>query len=265
MQTHVLTCVSIIVPTYNEEANVWPLVQCVKQVLGEQPTEMLFVDDSPTLGTVEAIQSAGRHLNSPTFQVRCYRREGEACWGGLAGAVIDGFKRARSALVVVMDGDLQHPPEVIPLLLKEAAGGTQLVVASRYCAGGSAEGLSGPARRLVSRSSTWLAKICFPIALRHITDPMTGFFAVRLNAIDLEGLQPRGFKILLEILARNPGLGVSEVPFKFVERVAGQSKGTMMQGLQYLLHLVRLRLSTMGHSLSGIAQTGKAALRVESS
>jgi dolichol-phosphate mannosyltransferase len=144
-----------------------------------------------------------------------------------------------------MDGDLQHPPELIPLLV---ATGRQMaadvVVASRHVDGGSSGGLSGGVRRLVSHSSTMLTRAMFPKRLRDCTDPMTGFFAVRRSSIDVTALRPRGFKILLEILARQP-LTVVEEPFVFAARNAGQSKADFRQGLRFLAQLAALRFGRL--------------------
>lgn len=234
---------SVVIPTYNEAANVAKLVRRLKDALAGLRVEVLFVDDSPTQETVEAIRLAEMELSTPEFQVHWYYR-GEDSWGGLSGAVSDGLYQALYETVVVMDGDLQHPPEAIPSMLAKAESTNSVVIASRYCDGGSAHGLSGVVRGLVSWGSTKLAKMLFPLALRGVTDPMTGFFLVRRSALDLDLLKPRGFKILLEILARHRGLGIGEVPFRFAERTSGKSKGSFKRGLEYLMQLLHLRFDT---------------------
>ncbi len=129
-------------------------------------------------------------------------------------------------------------------MARAAAGDVDVVVASRYCRGGDAAGLSGGARRLVSSGSTTLTRAMFPRRLRNCSDPMTGFFAVRRDALDLADLRPRGFKILLEILAR-ADLRVTEEPFVFGQRLAGESKATLRQGLWFLGQLAGLRFGRM--------------------
>jgi dolichol-phosphate mannosyltransferase len=148
---------------------------------------------------------------------------------------------AKSPWVLVMDADLQHPPEDVPRLMA-AADDPQVdtVVASRYCAGGGAQGLSNGARRLVSTGSTRLAALLFPLRLRRCTDSMTGFFAVRRDAIDIAALQPRGFKILLEILVRHR-VRIAEVPFTFAERMSGESKASVREGIRFVVQLAQLR------------------------
>ena len=118
---------------------------------------------------------------------------------------MQGLRAARAPWVCVMDADLQHPPELITALLEQAeARDLDLVVASRYCEPGERNGF-GWARAMASHSSTTVARLLFPQRLREVTDPMSGFFLVRRDAIALDDLRPRGFKILLEILVRQPG------------------------------------------------------------
>jgi cellulose synthase/poly-beta-1,6-N-acetylglucosamine synthase-like glycosyltransferase len=234
---------TIVVPCRHEEGNVGPLLGRLHAALAGRRCEVLFVDDSDDAATVNAVHAAAARLTPGTLDVSTYHRSGADRQGGLAGAVIDGFRRARADRVVVMDADLQHPPELVPVLLDRLAAGGDLVVASRYRDQGSAAGLDGPVRHLVSRGSTWLAKLTFPILLRGVTDPMTGFFALRLESVDLDGLRPRGFKILLEILVRHPWLARGEVPLRFGQRHSGDSKGDASQGIAYLRQLPRLRLA----------------------
>lgn len=154
--------------------------------------------------------------------------------------MLGGLERTDTPWVCVMDGDLQHPPEVVPRLLEAALSAqADLVVASRYVAGGRNEGL-GAVRTAVSWGSTVLAKAIFPHRLRAIRDPMSGFFLFRREALT-ETMTPRGFKILLEIAVRHPDLIRCEVPFVFVERVLGTSKGTIREGFRYLRLLAEMR------------------------
>lgn len=143
-----------------------------------------------------------------------------------------------------MDGDLQHPPEMVGDLW-DAAREVDLAVASRYGGDGDASGLSSGYRRWVSNGSTLLARACFPRRVGRIcTDPMTGFFCFRRSAIDLSRLRPRGFKILLEILARHD-LRVRELPFTFGERLAGSSKASWRNGANFVYQMASLRMGRM--------------------
>ena len=133
--------------------------------------------------------------------------------GGLGAAVVQGLRAARAPWVCVMDADLQHPPELVAALLEQAESRElDVVVASRYCDQGDT-GSFGWARAMASRSTTTAARLLFPRRLRSVTDPMSGFFLVRRDALDLDRLRPRGFKILLELLVRHPDLRAAEVSF----------------------------------------------------
>lgn len=238
--------VTVIIPTFNEAPNVVELLRRIETALQGRQGEIVFVDDS-TDDTPAVIEDAA---TNSTLPVRLIRRIAPV--GGLSGAVLEGLRTATSDWCVVMDGDLQHPPEDIPILLDSAMEqNADLVVASRHVNGGSSAGLSGRARQMVSMSATILTRAMFPTRLRNCTDPMTGFFAVKRSAIDLQSLRPRGFKILLEILARNT-LTVVEEPFVFAERHAGQSKASVGQGLKFLTQLAALRFGR----LSGFAVIG---------
>jgi dolichol-phosphate mannosyltransferase len=250
---------SIIVPVLNEADNVLALAERVCKALADRKSEILFVDDSRDNKTVEAVTLAKKIYRSKTFDVRIYHRTGDKRWGGLAGAVTDGMAQAKSDQVIIMDGDLQHPPETIPAMIA-AATTANVVVASRYCKGGSASGLDGRIRHFVSRGSTWLAKAFFPLRLRNVTDPMTGFFLVNRKLLDMRRLRPKGFKILLEILAAHPKLSVTEVPLQFAERVAGESHGTLKQGLEFFGQLLSLRTTRLFTTGCQCRPTGRDVL-----
>ncbi|NQX10557.1 polyprenol monophosphomannose synthase [Microbacteriaceae bacterium VKM Ac-2855] len=233
--------VSIVVPTFNEAPNIDELVRRISASVDPGSTEILFVDDS-TDETPDVIRAASRDSVVP---IRLEHRTSPD--GGLSGAVIRGLEIADGAWCIVMDGDLQHPPELIPILLARGRlGGADVVVASRNVSGGSSEGLDNGMRHLVSAAATLLARSLFPRLLGAVTDPMTGYFAVRRAAIDVRRLQPRGFKILLEILVRNAPT-VLEEPFVFARRYAGSSKADLRQGASFVAQLVALRLPHRDH------------------
>lgn len=212
----------------------------IRLALNSYAVEIIFVDDSSDLRTSKVIVAARALFRTPSFHVRFFHRQGSKRWGGLSGAVIDGMKRARAKQIVVMDGDLQHPPETLPKLI-ESAKHYDVVVASRYVSGGTADGLSGGMRHLFSRGATTLAKAVFPHRLRNVTDPMTGFFIFNSDAVDINLLRPKGFKILLEILARHPNLNIGEIPFEFAQRNAGESKLNSKQAKQYFAQLINIK------------------------
>lgn len=232
--------VTIVVPTFNESANVRELLRRITESVPTRlPCEVVFVDDS-TDDTPEVIFEAAQDC---PFPVTVLHRDEPV--GGLGGAVVEGIKAATSDWVVVMDGDLQHPPSLVPELVgtgERANAG--LVVASRYIKGGSREGLAGGYRIAVSRGATWLTKTLFPRRLRGISDPMSGFFAIRRTAVTADALKPLGYKILLELAVRSRPRQVTEVPFVFQDRFAGESKSTAQEGFRFLRHLLGLRTAS---------------------
>lgn len=226
-------------PTYNEAPNVAELVRRVSAAVSGVDAEIVFVDDS-TDDTPDVIREVAAASALP---VRLLHRTARA--GGLGGAVIEGMRIAASDLCLVMDGDLQHPPEKIPeMLARHAEGDVDVVVASRYAGGGTSHGLADRTRVMVSKVSTAITKSMFPVRLRDVTDPMTGFFLVDRRTVDLAGLRPRGFKILLEILVRR-AFRIAEVPFDFADRHAGESKASVRQGVHFLTQLAALRFGKM--------------------
>src|SRR5690606_19097587 len=135
--------------------------------------------------------------------------------------------------------------EAIPALIARfEQGDVDLVSASRYAGGGTAQGLADRRRVLVSRLATLLTKAMFPRRLGDVSDPMTGFFLVDRTAVDIDRLRPRGYKILLEILTHRT-LRVGEVPFAFQDRTAGHSKASLRQGIHFLVQLTQLRFGKM--------------------
>ncbi|WP_037620591.1 glycosyltransferase [Streptomyces aureus] len=232
--------VTVVVPTFNESANIRQLLrQITESVPARLPCEVVFVDDS-TDDTPAVIAEAARDC---PFPVTVLHREVPE--GGLGGAVVEGLKAAGSQWIVVMDGDCQHPPSLIPELIASGErAGAGLVVASRYIAGGSRAGLAGGYRIAVSRGATWLTKALFPRRLRGISDPMSGFFAIRRSAVTAEVLRPLGYKILLELAVRSRPRRVTEVPFVFQDRFAGESKSSAREGFRFLRHLVGLRTAS---------------------
>ena len=233
--------VSVIVPTKEEADNVAPLLERLATIARVSAIEVIFVDDSDD-DTAEAIRAAGSGFDAPVSVI--HRPSGERA-GGLATAVLAGFAQARGVWLCVMDADLQHPPEVISQLLGRAKDGdVDLVVASRFVDGGSADDF-GPLRSFFSHLSSGVARLGFRRALKGVSDPMSGFFLVSRAAVaaNLPRLRPRGFKILLELLVRVPELRKAEVGFTFGERFAGRSKASVGEAINYFLHLWRLRLT----------------------
>lgn len=226
---------SVVVPTYNERAVVPETLRRVDDTLAatDREYELVVVDDDSPDDTVEAVRDA-----SETVPVRALRRRGKR---GLATAVVDGVERARHEVIVVMDADLQHPPERVPDLLAAVDDGAEVAVGSRYVRGGSAGELP-PARRVISRAAAMLAQATVPHpSVRGLSDPMSGFFAFERQLVEDCDLRPVGYKILLEVLVRGNPSTVVEVGYTFDERAGSETSFRLATVGNYLRHLARLR------------------------
>jgi dolichol-phosphate mannosyltransferase len=218
--------VSIIVPCYNERDNIAPMVGALTATLQEIDWEVIFVDDDSPDGTTNVVREVLR--NDPHVRsIRRIRRR------GLASAVIEGALAASGSVLAVLDGDLQHDETRLPAMFAALEAGADIAVGSRHVDGGSSEGLSSRARMRLSSIGIKLAQ-----AVTHtsLTDPMSGFFALRRSLLD--ELAPRltghGFKILLNLVIVSPKpLQLAEIPYKFRPRLAGESKLDALVMLQF--------------------------------
>lgn len=247
---------SIVVPTRDEAENVAPLVAAIRSTAELADAEIVFVDDSS-----DDTPARVAELCAGDDAIVLIHREPADRTGGLGGAVVSGIARSRGEWVCVMDGDLQHPPEVVPELLAEARRtGADLVLASRF-ADTSPDSMSR-ARRTASRSLIALTRLLFPRRLNGVSDPLTGFFVVRRDALELAALRPNGFKILLEILVRHPEMRVRELGFEFRSRNAGESKASAGELARYMSLLTRLRLGGRTARLLAFGAVGVSGLVV---
>ena len=177
--------VSLIVPTRNEAGNISELLVRLDRLPAGVLGEVIFVDDSDD-DTPAAIAYLGPSVG---FPVDVVHREPGHRDGGLSGAVLEGFRRARCDWMAVMDADLQHPPEVLAeLFATTQSDGADIVCATRNVDDGGRDGL-GAARDVISKSFTTVARQAFPRRLRGVSDPMSGFFLVRRSAVDPEALR----------------------------------------------------------------------------
>jgi len=209
---------TVIVPTYNEAENLPPL--CHRIIAALPGAEILVVDDGSKDGTADVARKLAEK-----FSVRVIERVNER---GLSTAVLRGLAEAGTDLCVVMDADLSHPPEAIPWLVRAVQEGADVAVGSRYVPGGDID--QWPLfRRLASKAGTLLAR-----PLTAVRDPMEGFFCLRKSLLDGVSLKPRGFKILLEILARTGTPRTVEVPIHFEDRNAGDSKFSSKERREFL-------------------------------
>ena len=215
--------ISIIVPTYNESKNLLELMTRIKRVLYE-PYEIIIVDDGSPDGTGDLAQQL-----SAQFPIKLIQRGGKK---GLASAVLDGYAQAKGDLWCVMDSDLSHPPEVIPLLIRNLREQqADIVIGSRFVKGGEIE--NWPKERLMGTNTAMLSvRILTPIK-----DPMAGFYLLRKEVVQGVNLSPRGYKILLEILVKGRYSKAVEIPITFKDRVYGQSKLNLKVYLEFMIQL----------------------------
>jgi dolichol-phosphate mannosyltransferase len=226
--------ISLIIPTYNEKDNITPLIERIHRVLSGFDYEIILVDDDSQDGTIQAAEKLASR-----YPIRVIVRRGAK---GLATAVVHGLKFASGQIIGVMDADLQHPPEILPDLLKAIENGADMAIASRYVPGGGCPNWD-LFRRVVSRGALMLSHLLLP-ATRQVKDPLTGFFMFRQAPIVGKELKPVGYKISLEIMLMGDFHNIVEVPFIFQERSAGQSKLKAKTQIDYLHHLWSLMSRT---------------------
>ena len=230
---------SLIVPTYNERENIVPLIQRIVATLEKAlPSfEIILVDDDSPDKTWQVARDLARE--NPYLKVirRCDEK-------GLAAAVVAGWKAARGDILGVMDGDLQHPPEILAQLLQTMSStSADVVIASRHVREGGV-GDWNVVRRFLSWVAAALAGFLMPTSLKDVRDPMSGYFFLRRSVIESVNLTPKGYKILLEVLAKGNHQCVLEVPYVFEERKRGKSKLRPQHYLAFISHVVQLSKET---------------------
>ncbi len=249
---------TVVVPTRNEEENVAPLLAELGPLLAGLGAEILVVDDSDD----DTPDVLAREAATCAVPVRMLHRESGRRRGGLSSAVVAGARLAAGEWVLVMDADLQHPPADAARLARTAMWhDADIVIGTRYAGAGSGEGLDGRGRAMVSTVAGQVSRLVFPRRLATVTDPMSGLFAFRKDAVDLGRLKATGFKLLLEILVRHPQARVAEVSYTFAPRTAGRSKADLGQGLTFVRHLARLRRDVLARQLRERPATAQQRLR----
>lgn len=206
--------VSIVIPTYNERLTIERVVARCLSLSNPEEIEVIVVDDRSPDGTARLVRQEFDSIDHVRVIVPDQRQ-------GLGSSVLRGFDAASGRVLVKLDGDLQHPPYEIPRLLRRIGEKTDVVVGSRYVAGGKSE--VGLYRRLLSKSATAFAKLLVP-RLRPFSDPLSGYYALQKESYDLTQFSKSNLKPLLNILVQTPVENVSEIPYTFSKRPAGNSK-----------------------------------------
>jgi dolichol-phosphate mannosyltransferase len=227
---------TLVLPTFQESRNIRATLQLVSETLRAVDGltfEIVVVDDNSPDGTWRLALEQAEAIP----ELRVMRRTAES---GLATAVIRGWQAARGRILGVMDADLQHPPEVLAGLISLAREGTDLVVGSRHVEDGGVGDWS-VIRRMISRTAQLIGLVILPEVVGRVSDPMSGYFLVKRSAIAGRFLNPKGYKILIEVLARGNVKTIAERGYVFRERLEGESKVSTSIYLEYLEHLFRLR------------------------
>jgi len=251
--------ITVVVPTYNEASNIDEFNARLHKVVNKEKSgfnmklEVIIVDDNSPDGTskkvanfiqgMEALRKDPSHDPSmDKITTRLITRKNDR---GLASAVVEGIKHAKNDVVIVMDADLSHPPEIIhEICFQLLMGKADFAIASRYTEGGKVE--NWPlTRKIISKGATYLAR-----PLVGIHDPMSGMFALRRSMITKEvysSLNLLGFKIGLELMVKiNPKI-IVEVPFTFVDRLHGKSKLKSKVYFEYIQQLISLYTFKFGY------------------
>ncbi|HEX7854574.1 MAG TPA: glycosyltransferase family 2 protein [Sphingobium sp.] len=217
---------AVIVPVLNEHDNIVPLLDRLSLVLADYEWEAIFVDDGSIDGTPALIEDMCR----TDRRVRLIRRFGRR---GLSSAVVEGFLSSAAPVLAVIDGDMQHDEAILPRLVREISEGrAELAVGTRY----DGEGGTGDWSADRVRISRWATRIAAPVMRTRLSDPMSGFFAIRRSTLieAVPHLSSVGYKILLDIVASHRRtLKLTEIPYIFRARVAGASKLDSIVALQY--------------------------------
>ena len=207
---------SIILATLNERQNLPELLERIWK-LSLPSFEIVVVDDGSTDGTRQFLEEAA--VREP--RLRLLWHEGKQT---TVRAQCQGISASSGHWLVIMDADLQHPPEVLPEMVRALRAGAAVVIGSRYAPGGTT-GPRDPMRGTISRGAELTAKFLLPEA-RGVTDPVSGYFAFRRDVFRPIPREWRGYKLLLFLLVMARGRKLEEVGFRFEPRGSGSSKVT---------------------------------------
>lgn len=224
---------SIVLPTLNEEKSLASTISELNSILQNESFKIIVVDDASTDKTQQIAKEKGAEL---------FIRKKKL---GLASAIFDGLKFAKTDLVFVLDADGQHDPSVMPLMLQTLRSKkADLVVGSRYIGQNSNMNFE---RKSISFIATFLTKPLTP----KLSDPMSGFFGLRISRINMESKwHLTGYKFLAELVAKHPNLKITEYPFAFRLRKSGSSKMSLLHGINHLHLLFLLYTDSMFSKLN---------------
>jgi dolichol-phosphate mannosyltransferase len=222
---------SVIIPTFNERANLVELTERIRACLGDYSWEIIYVDDD----SPDHSAQLARELAAKDSRVRCIQRISRR---GLSSACVEGMLSSSAPYLAVIDGDLQHDELLLPQMLAVLKQGeTDIVIGSRYAAGGETSGWDAGRVRL-SRLGIRFSRLLVP---EELTDPMSGFFMMRRAVFEgaVRKLSTIGWKILMDLFASSPQpLQFKELPYSFRLRQAGDSKLDSLTAWSYAMLLL---------------------------
>ena len=264
-----LVDLTVVIPTYNESENILDLLESIREKIPPSlSTEIIVVDDNSPDSTGQLVDSFSQALvkgnvvgtesegkGQTQFSLSVIHRDGKK---GLVSAIMEGIRSSKGQNILVMDADLSHSPDVIPRMVRELSSPTtDIVVASRYVRGGSIIGWPFK-RRLISKGAVKIAQYGLGLN-KKVTDPMSGFFALKRHIIENLQIDSAGYKILLEILVKSNHARVKEIPYTFTNRTAGKSKldNTVIRDyIKAVYHLYRYG-RTSGEAMSWLRRVRK--------
>jgi dolichol-phosphate mannosyltransferase len=263
-----LVDLTVVIPTYNESENILGLLESIREKIPSSlSTEIIVVDDNSPDSTGQLADSFSQALmkgnvvgtdsegkGQTQFSLSVIHRDGKK---GLVSAIMEGIRASKGQNILVMDADLSHSPDVIPRMVRELGPNTDIVVASRYVRGGSITGWPFK-RRLISKGAVKIARYGLGLN-KKVTDPMSGFFALKRHIIENLQIDSAGYKILLEILVKSNHARVKEIPYTFTNRTAGKSKldNTVIRDyIKAVYHLYRYG-RTSGKAMSWLRRVKK--------
>jgi dolichol-phosphate mannosyltransferase len=212
--------VSIIIPTYNESQNIINILKSIGENIPKFiPTQAIVIDDNSPDGTGKIVDDYLKNVKKiANYTINIIHRHAK---NGLSSAILNGIQQAKGDLIIVMDSDFSHPPQIIPRMLEILKQPHyDIVIASRYVKGGTITNWSTK-RKIISKIATQIAKRGLGI---KTADPMSGFFAFKKNILHGLKFDAIGYKMLLEILVKTRGVNVKEIPYNFSDRRFGSSK-----------------------------------------
>ena len=242
---------TVIIPTFKEEANIRNIITEVDTVFRNNALngEILVVDDNSPDNTIAIVNELKKIQPNLSLLVRTSDH-------GLSQSVADGFLHASSDVFFVIDADMSHPPALIPKMYEEIQAGNDVVIGSRYMEGGGIK--KWPLkRRVISKGATFLGRLLLP----DVTDPVSGFFAIRKSVVVGAELKPRGYKILLEVLGKGTWEKEKEIPFEFSDREVGASKLKIKTIIEYAQQIMDIATYSLFHKNSAVWKEWKQVFK----